>query len=153
MVNRDTTTKPKSTEQETFGLLLLSVRLNLIRRGERLLVAKGFDINFTQFRVLYALSQCQSLSATELARGVEHDGGALTRLLDCLQGKGYVARRPNAKDRRAIEVSMTEKGRAVWDSMRDCVTQANTEVLEALSDAEQTQLFGFLHRIRDYIDA
>lgn len=142
-----------SLEQETFGLLLLSVRLSLIRRVERLFASRGFDINFTQFRVLRALSQVQSVSATELARSVEHDGGALTRLLDRLQEKGYVARRPNATDRRAIEVFMTDKGGVVWDSIKDCGTQVNTEVFEVLSEAEQTQLFALLHRIRDRIDA
>ena len=139
-------------EQETFGLLLLSVRLSLIRRGERLLASSGYCINFTQFRVLRALSQAQHLSATELARSVEHDGGALTRLLDRLQEIGYVARRPNAKDRRGIEVFMTDAGRAVWDSMQACVQQVNLEVLEALNDDEQSQLFSLLHRIRDRLD-
>jgi len=142
----------KKREQETFGLLLLSVRLSLIRRGERLLASSGYGINFTQFRVLRALSQATHLSATELARSVEHDGGALTRLLDRLQEIGYVARRPNAKDRRGIEVFMTDAGRAVWDSMQACVQQVNLEVLEALDDDEQSQLFSLLHRIRDRLD-
>ena len=139
-------------EQETFGLLLLSVRLSLIRRGERLLASGGHGINFTQFRVMRMLSQAQHMSATELARSVEHDGGALTRLLDRLQEKGYVARRPNASDRRGIEVFMTDAGRAVWDSMQACVQQVNAEVLEALDDDEQSQLFALLHRIRDHLD-
>ena len=138
--------------QETFGFLLLSIRLGLIKQGERLLANRGFDLNLTQLRVLGVLARFQSLSATELARNVEHDGGALTRLLDRLQEKGYVARRPNPNDRRAIEVFMTDKGRVVWDSMQDCIKQINAEVLRALDDAEQAQLFAFLHRIRDRLD-
>jgi DNA-binding MarR family transcriptional regulator len=150
---RPRTKPPKSSiEQETFGLLLLSVRLSLIRRGERLLASSGFDVNYTQVRVLRVLSQSESISATELARAVEHDGGALTRLLDRLQEKGYVARRPNAKDRRAIEVFMTDEGRALWESMQICVKQLNTEILDALDDDEQTQLFDLMHRIRDRLD-
>lgn len=143
----------KTMQQETFGLLLFSVRLSLIRRGELLLANSGFDINFTQVRVLRVLSQSESIGATELARTVEHDGGALTRMLDRLQDKGYVARRPNAKDRRAIEVHMTDKGRAVWNSMQACVKQINAEVLDTLNDAEQSQLFDMMHRIRDRLDA
>ena len=143
----------KAMQQETIGLLLLSVRLSLIRRGELLLANGGFDLNYTQFRVMRALSQSKSLGATELARAVEHDGGALTRVLDRLQDKGYVARRPNAKDRRAIEVYMTDEGLDIWDSMQDCVKQVNSEVLDTLSDAEQTLLFDMMHRIRDRVDA
>jgi DNA-binding MarR family transcriptional regulator len=159
MVNKPTTRQSakksarKSTQHETFGLLLLSVRLSLIRRGELLLANSGFDINYTQVRVLRILSQSEFLGATELARAVEHDGGALTRLLDRLQDKGYVGRRPNAKDRRAIEVFMTDKGHQLWDSMQSCVMQVNAEVLDVLEDAERTQLFNLLHRIRDQLDA
>ena len=139
-------------EQETFGLLLLSVRLSLIRRGERLLANSGHGISFTQFRVMRMLSLAQHMSATELARSVEHNSGALTRVLDRLQEMGYVGRRPNATDRRGIEVFMTDAGRAVWDSMHECVQQVNAEVLEALNDDEQSQLFALLHRIRDRLD-
>jgi DNA-binding MarR family transcriptional regulator len=159
MVTKNTAQKrsraksPKnSTEQETFGLLLLSVRLSLIRRVERLMASNGFDLNYTQLRVFRVLSQSESLGASELARAVEHDGGALTRLLDRLQEKNYVARRPNAKDRRAIEVFMTDEGRALWASMQTCVQQLNTEILDALDDDEQTQLFDLMHRIRDRLD-
>ncbi len=144
--------KQKQIQQETFGLLLLSVRLSLIRRGERLLASKGFDINFTQFRVMRALSQAQHMSATELARSVEHDGGALTRLIDRLQEKGYVGRRPNTIDRRGIEVFMTDAGKSVWESMQGCVHEVNAEVLAALDDTEQKQLFDMMHRIRDRLD-
>ena len=154
MANKKSSKKSskKQLAQETFGLLLLSVRQSLIRRGERLLANSGYEINFTQFRVLRALSQTQHLSAKDLARAVEHDGGALTRLLDRLQEKGYVARRPNAADRRGLEVYMTDTGRAVWDAMQSCVQQVNAEVLDVLSDAEQSQLFALLHRIRDQVD-
>lgn len=143
----------KSIQQETFGLLLLSVRLSLFRRAERLLTNRGFDINITQFRVLKMLSQVDSISATALAHQVEHDCGALTRLLDRLQEKGYVARRPNATDRRAIDIFMTDKGRAAWESMQGCSAQLNAEVFAVLSDAEQAQLFALLHRVRDHLDA
>ena len=154
MATRSTPSKAskKRIDQETFGLLLLSVRQSLIRRGVRLLNHSGFDINYTQFRVLKALSMTPHLSAKELARTVEHDGGALTRLLDRLQEKGYVARRPNAKDRRGIEVYMTDAGHSVWEEMQACVQQVNGEALGVLSDAEQGQLFSMLHRIGERFD-
>lgn len=145
-------TAQKLLERETFGLLLLSVRQSLIRRGEYLLATRGFDINFTQFRVMRVLGRVESLTASELARSVEHDGGAVTRLVDRLVEKGYVARRPNATDRRAVDVFMTDAGREVWSSLQDCSEQINAEVLEALDDNEQTQLFSLLHRVRDHLD-
>lgn len=155
MSARNGRTKTKSAgplPQETFGLLLLSIRLGLIRRGERILSRYGFDINFTQFRVMRALNMVESISATELARNVEHDGGALTRLLDRLQEKGYVARRPNPNDRRSVDVFLTPQGRAAWSSMQKCVMEINEEALAVLTEKEQRQLFDLMHRIRDHFD-
>lgn len=142
----------KSIQQENFGLMLHTVRLSLIRRTKDMFTSIGLDLNLTQFRVLGVLRDVESMSATELARAVEHDGGALTRLLDTLQKKGYVTRRPNESDRRAIEISLTEEGRAACDPMRDCTSQINAEILDVLSEAEQTQLFTLMRRICDRLD-
>ncbi|MGC3965730.1 MAG: MarR family transcriptional regulator [Rhodocyclaceae bacterium] len=68
------------------------VRMGLIRHLERDLGATGCELNFSQFRVLKTLARDESLTASELARRVEHDAGALTRMLDRLQDKGYVIR-------------------------------------------------------------
>lgn len=151
-MGKQKTPKP-TTEPESFGLLLASVRSGLIRRCERLLASHGFDLNFTQLRVMRALGEGGPMRATELARLVEHDGGALTRVLDRLQEKGYVSRRPNAADRRAIEVVMTEDGRAAWNSMKVCVTELYSGVFAVLSEAEQAQLFSLLNRIRDHLES
>lgn len=149
-------TKPRaaavSGQQESFGLLLQSIRLELIRRGEALLARRGYGISFTQFRVLRALSLVESISATELARNVEHDCGALTRVLDRLQETGYVARRPNANDRRAVEVFLTEHGKKAWGPMQRCVLEINEEALSVLTEKEQKQVFDLLHRVRDHLD-
>jgi len=142
-----------SEQQETFGLLLHTIRLSLIRRAEQLLAAKGFDLKFIQLRVLRQLSMNESLSASELARAVEHDGGALTRVLDRLQENGYVARRVSAADRRAIELSLTDAGRALWCSIQPWITQLNADVLSVLNGDEQAQLFSLLHRVRERLEA
>jgi DNA-binding MarR family transcriptional regulator len=137
-----------SDQQETFGLLLHTIRLGLIRRAEQFLANKGFDFKFIQLRVLKQLSMHQSQSATELARAVEHDGGALTRVLDRLQESGYVVRRSSALDRRVIELSLTDEGRALWNSIQPWILQLNADALSALDGREQEQLFFLLHRVR-----
>lgn len=139
-------------EKETFGLLMLSVRQSLIRKAERMLASRGCDINLTQYRVLHTLNQVDSMSASELARCLEHDGGALTRMVDGLQEKGYVERRPHATDRRAIELVLTAAGRALWAATHHFTQQFNEDVLGVLSPAEQEQLFALMRRIRESLD-
>lgn len=140
------------TELEPFGLLMLSVRQALSRVAERKLTEHKFGINLTQLRVLTVLDKQGPLSATELARRIGHDGGALTRLLDCLQDKGYVARRPNPNDRRAIEVQLSDEGRAFFDTTRPAMQQFNEAVLQVLGGDERHQLFALMKRIRTHLE-
>lgn len=130
-------------------MLVHTVRGGLIRRLEQTLDEHQFDINFTQFRALKALSLHESMSATELARTLEHDAGALTRVLDRLQDKGYVQRRPSEQDRRAVVISLTVAGRALWNSIETVVWELNRDVLSVLTPVEQDQLFTLMHKLRD----
>ncbi|WP_323135319.1 MarR family transcriptional regulator [Dyella silvatica] len=111
------------------------------------LLATGVDLRFTQFLILKRLARLGPMSASELARSVELDGGAMTRQLDQLERKGYLRRRPHEQDRRALRIELTEAGTALWLQMTDC----NARVLEAaqrsLSDAERDHLHDYLERV------
>jgi len=139
-------------EREPFGLLMLSVRQALSRVAERKLVQHGFGINLTQLRVLTVLALDGPLSATELARRVGHDGGALTRLLDGLKKQGYVARQQNPLDRRSIEVSLTQAGQSFIDTTRPAMQQFNESVLQVLDRKERQHLFAMMKRIRAHLE-
>lgn len=146
------TAEAPSDEHEPFGLLMLSVRQALSRVAERTLTQHGFGLNLTQLRVLTVLDLAGPLTATELARRVGHDGGALTRLLDCLQDEGYVVRRQNPNDRRSIEVHLTEAGQTLFDTTRPAMLQFNESVLQVLADSERQQLFALMKRIRAHLE-
>lgn len=137
---------------ETIGLLLHQVRLRLIRHLECDLAAGGFGINFSQYRVLRTLAQREFVSPTEISRCCGHDAGALTRMLDRLQEKGYLRRVPRTDDRRAVDVTLTEAGRAVWREIQACGSALSSDALSDLSDTEQQQLFEMLKKVRVTLD-
>ena len=137
---------------ESIGLVLHQVRLRLIRHLECDLAAGGFDINFSQYRVLRTLAQREVVSPTEISRCCGHDAGALTRMLDRLQEKGYLRRVPRTDDRRAVDVTLTEAGRAVWNEIQACGLALSSDALSDLSAIEQQQLFDLLKRIRGTLD-
>lgn len=145
--------KTKAHPAETFGHLLYTIRLGLMKRAQRLLADQGFDINFTHFRVLKQISLHEPMTAKDLARAVEHDGGALTRLLDRLQEKGFIVRCTNAQDRRAVDLSLTAAGRKVLAAGQNCVTGMSADVLSDLNKAEQEQLLSLLYRVRVRLDS
>jgi len=133
--------------QESIGMLLAAVRTEIVRAMEAALAAKGIELRFTQFLILKRLARLGPMTASELARSVELDGGAMTRQLDQLEGKGYLRRCPHEQDRRALRIELTEQGAALWEQLTDC----NERVLEAaqrsLSEAERKRLHDYLSRV------
>jgi DNA-binding MarR family transcriptional regulator len=135
------------TSQESLGVLIGLVRAEVVRGIEAEIAAKGLDLRFTQFLILKRLAVLGPMTATELARSVELDGGAMTRQLDQLEGRGYLRRQPHEQDRRALRIELTEAGGELWQQLTGC----NERVLEAaqrsLSETERTQLHDYLERV------
>jgi DNA-binding MarR family transcriptional regulator len=133
--------------QESLGVLLGLVRSEIVRAMEAELAALGVDLRFTQFLILKRLARLGPMTASELARSVELDGGAMTRQLDHLEGRGFLRRCPHEQDRRALRIELTEQGEALWQQLTDC----NERVLEAaqrsLSEAERKRLHDYLTRV------
>ncbi|MCT6995144.1 MarR family transcriptional regulator, partial [Salmonella enterica subsp. enterica serovar Javiana] len=77
---------PPSYPQDSIGVLIGLVRSELVRKMEAELQASGADLRFTQFLILKRRAYMGPMSASELARAVELDGGAMTRQLDQLEG-------------------------------------------------------------------
>ncbi len=127
------------------GVLIGAVRAELVRSLEADLAAQGVGLRFTQFLSLKRLAAAGPMSATELARAVDLDGGAMTRLLDQLETKGYLRRHPHEQDRRALRIELTEAGEALWAHMDEC----NTRMLER---AQRKLDAGERERLRDYLE-
>lgn len=132
---------------ESLGVLLGLVRSEIVRAMEAELAAQDIDLRFTQFLILKRLAKLGPMSASELARSVELDGGAMTRQLDQLEAKGFLRRTPHEQDRRALRIELTEVGDGLWQRLTDC----NDRVLEAaqrsLSGNEREQLHDYLERV------
>ena len=133
--------------QESIGTLLSAVRTEIVRAMEAALAAKGIELRFTQFLILKRLSALGPMSAGELARSIELDGGALTRQLDQLEGKGFLRRRPHEQDRRALRIELTEEGQAMTQELMNCNYRVLKAAQRALDETERQQLHDYLTRV------
>jgi len=136
-----------TTPKESLGILLGLVRAEIVRAMETELAANGLNLSFTQFLILKRLARLGPMSASELARSVELDGGAMTRQLDHLEGKGYLRRCRHEQDRRALRIELTDAGNALWTQLTDCNERVLTAAQRSLSEAEQAQLHDYLQRV------
>ena len=135
-----------------FGLLLHFLRQGMIKYLEHALADQDLGLNFTQYRVLKMLSNVPHISASELARRLEHDAGALTRLLDKMQERGFLRRHACAEDRRSVEISLTDAGRALSRPLRSISEQLTAYALSDLSDDEKVVLMTLLRRVRTTLE-
>lgn len=136
-----------SPMQESLGVMLAAVRTEIVRAMEAELAAKGLDLRFTQFLILKRLAMLGPMTAGELARAVELDGGAMTRQLDQLEGKGYLRRRPHEQDRRALRIELTDEGRALTQELMNCNDRVLKAAQRSLNETEQQQLRDYLTRV------
>ncbi|MGF6494579.1 DNA-binding MarR family transcriptional regulator [Luteibacter sp. 621] len=133
--------------RDSLGALIGMVRGEIVRAIEADLAALGADLKFTQFHVLKRLANMGPMTATELARAVDLDGGAMTRQLDQLEAKGYLRRQPHEQDRRALRIDLTEAGLALWRHLHESNVATLERAQKDLSAEERSQLLDYLQRV------
>ncbi len=139
-------------EDANFPLLIRQVRDGLFARLEHELTAIGVELNHSQYLVIKLLAKYGPQMPGDLARWLDHNAGAMTRLLDRLEGKGYLRRQPHAEDRRALQIELTEAGQALWGTIRQCSERMQEAAMRELSESDRTALLGLLRRVRDTLE-
>lgn len=113
---------------QRLGYLLKHAREQLTVLTSRALAPYGIDGR--ELTVLMTLAAGEPASQQEAARRLGVDRTTMVALLDVLETKGLVVRRPDAADRRRNIVELTERGE-----------QALRDGLEASAEAEREFLF------------
>lgn len=141
-----TTTPP--CNGSSLGLMFRHVRDAMLARLERELADAGHELTFSQYVTLKTLAAGRA-GVTELARAAQLHPGAMTRLLDKLEGQGLVARVTDPQDRRALHVDLTDAGRALWADVSGCGQRVHDRAMAGLAPGERAQLMDLLARVRD----
>lgn len=71
------------------------------------------DISFPEIFVLRELSSKEEPTMSELGRSISMDLSTLTRTVDKLVKKEFVARKRDPEDRRMVRVALTAKGKKI----------------------------------------
>ena len=145
---------PRAKDALRGELLLLKVA----KRLEQYLGTRFHGLHkssLSRFDVLANLDKAAgvSLSTSQLAAQLIASSGNITRLLDRMEQDGLVSRRQHAVDRRVSDVTLTEAGRRKFREAAADHELWMSEVFDALSDAEASQLIRLLGKIRVRMDA
>ena len=105
-----------------------------------------YDLTPAQHTVLSTLYMGRGRTPGEIGSYVRRTGAAVTRLLDHLEKKNLVVRKPGP-DRRSIIVELTEKGRELAPKCTLFSRQTNEKMMAVLTEEERQQFNATLQKI------
>lgn len=122
----------------------------LVHTGDRLLA--GIDQALRHHRLSRAGREAlavldgagQPLSPTAIAERLIVTTASVTSLLDTLERRGLVERRPDPTDRRRLLIVITQAGKALVDQFLPEVVALQTAALATLTEAQRRQLVALL---------
>ena len=89
------------------------------------------------------------MSQRELSRRVGTTEPTTVSALRLLERNGLIRRQRNEKDRRTINIFLTETGSALKQDLLPYALEVNAVATAGLTPEEMTQLHGILSKIRD----
>jgi DNA-binding MarR family transcriptional regulator len=117
---------------------------------EPVLEEHGFT--FLQYQILAWLRDGLALNPSALCAQFRHNSGALTRVIDQLEEKGLIERLRRDRDRRKVELQLTDSGRQVIESLIPLVVEQLNLLLEDFSGAEVEELIRLLMKFNGSLE-
>ncbi|PWF92448.1 MarR family transcriptional regulator [Shewanella algae] len=110
-------------------------------------VVRDQGASLAQIHTVEILGAHGPMKMKELAEKLGITTGTLTVQVERLVKAGLAERLPLENDRRAIQVSLTEKGEQMFKEHDALHLQLTREMTAKFSDAELEQLLGFFNRL------
>lgn len=136
----------KSATPPTSGAWPLLVRLFFAQRANLPPLAAELRLSPTQCHVLHLIEPDRPMPMGQLAETLACDASNVTGLVDRLESRGLVRRRPSAGDRRVKVLVLTPTGSRLRALLLDRMTTPPA-ALERLSLREQRALVRILTRL------
>lgn len=101
---------------------------------------REFGLSREEWRLLFLLARAENLSSRDLAQQTSLDKVQVSRGADRLEKKGLILRETAAEDRRLRLYTCTEEGRALFDEVRQLVSDRAEAILSRMEPAERAAL-------------
>jgi DNA-binding MarR family transcriptional regulator len=145
--DRDMTGRRESASDETLREAFWSVARQLRDTSQETLAP--WDIAPSHFRALRVLARHGSMRLTDLSDHLHIAPRSTTEVVDALESRGLVERRPDPGDRRATLVEVTGHGTSVLGAIRAARGTEAERVFGRLSQTDRAHLARILRKLRD----
>jgi DNA-binding MarR family transcriptional regulator len=127
----------------------------LFRRMQQIAVAifveecRAFDLTPVQFAALVAIHTHPGIDATRLSAVIAFDRSTLGNVIERLENKTYIERKPSREDRRVKLLYLTKSGAALLRDIMPAVERSQARILEPLKPTDRKTLMTLLTQLVD----
>jgi MarR family transcriptional regulator, lower aerobic nicotinate degradation pathway regulator len=127
----------------------------LFRRMQQIAVAifveecKAYDLTPVQYAALVAIQTHPGIDATRLSAVIAFDRSTLGNVIERLETKLYIERKPSREDRRIKLLYLTKAGAALLRDVMPSVDRAQARMLQPLKPADRKTLLALLTQLVD----
>lgn len=100
-----------------------------------------------QFGVLTLIASNEGLSQSAVARALGVERSTMVAVIDGLENKELVVRKPSPTDRRSNALELSDKGRTLFERGLELAKEGDRRTTSALTDAEAVQLVTLLRKL------
>lgn len=123
---------------------------NTLRNGlTKTFHENGFELSYAQWVVLFQLDEKKGNPMQELIHLLYKEKTTVTRMIDGLEKRGLIIKKPIEGDKRAKQVFLTPEGIAVRDKLFPLALNFNEKISSNLSEEEAKNLIEILKKIYD----
>jgi DNA-binding MarR family transcriptional regulator len=127
----------------------------LFRRMQQIAVSifveecKAYDLTPVQYAALVAIRTHPGIDATRLSAVIAFDRSTLGSVIERLEAKDYIERKPSRADKRTKLLYLTRSGTALLRDIMPSVDQAQARMLQPLKPADRKTLMTLLTQLVD----
>lgn len=141
-----------STVKYVIGQKLVEAFEGILKTENIFIVERlGYDLSMTEIHTIAAISKDRLWMMSKLAGQLHVTMGTLTVMVNNLVKKGFVERYKSEKDRRIVEVGLTESGRQVYDMHELFHENLVDALIGDFDESEQAVVSQALKNLQDFI--
>lgn len=125
----------------------LSIASNRVSDAIATTYSALFGLRIPEWRLVAVLAEGDGLSQQALGRATRMDKVTVSRAAISLADRGLIVRQPDATDKRAARLSLTPKGRELYDQVAPKALGMEAEVFADFSEAELAAFRDMLDRV------
>ncbi len=143
---------PKSRKTNIYKSLFLSIeksRKLIKERFNHIFLRSDINITFDQWLILVEISESRGTNQKSIAAYLCKEVASISRILDKLQNKNLIIRKPNPENQREINLFLTHEGLELIEKIEGFDSREIKTLFSSIYEQELNLIVDVLNRVND----